>query len=219
MPRILSLRVAGGPRSPRMSDMQFTILRFPEIQHGFIGREGSLASIPAKNYVYSEQIHGTAVYDLREALTGIHHLENYDSLVTSQKNVALIVKGADCVPLLFYAPDKQVIATCHAGRAGTEKGAAKLLVQYMTNAYKVDPQQIVCGIGPSICKACYQIDKEKDIHFDLWGNNREQLISAGLRPQNIEIPGWCTSCTRHDKFYSYRKDKTEKRNYGWIMLA
>lgn len=217
MLKILLLMVAVEPKSLKTSKMQFEILAsIHGLQHGFIGREGSLVAIPAENYVYSEQIHGTAIYDLREPLTGISHLQNYDSLVTSQKNVALIVKGADCAPLLFYAPDKKVIATCHAGRVGTEKNAAQILVQYMIDNYSINPQDLLCGIGPSICNACYQIDKVNDIHFDLWQNNREQLLAIGLKPQHIEIPGWCTSCTHHQQFYSYRQDKTAKRNYGWI---
>lgn len=195
------------------------LAHIPGLSHGFIGRDGSLETIPAKNYVYSEQIHDVRIYNVQKPVAGGFQVAGYDSLVTTQKNVALVVKGADCVPLLFYAPDRQVIAACHAGRVGTEKGAAKLLVQYMIDNYHINPQELLCGMGPSICKDCYQIDKAKDIHYNLWENNREQLISVGVKAENIEISGWCTSCNMHDKFYSYRKDKTDKRNYGWIMLA
>lgn len=190
-----------------------------EVRHGFIGRQGSLAQVPANNYIYSEQIHGTAIYDQTKPLTGVLHLQDFDSLVTAQKNIALIVKGADCVPLLFYAPDKQVIATCHAGRAGTEKKAASILVQYLLDNYQISPQKLLCCIGPSICVNCYQIDKEKDIHYDLWQKNKAQLLAAGLKASNIELTGWCTSCNQNHSFYSYRKDQTSKRNYGWIELV
>lgn len=200
--------------------MQFKALaQFSEIQHGFIGRDGSLEKIPLKNYVYSEQIHDVNIYDVRSSVSGVLHLKEYDSLVTSQKNVGLVVKGADCVPLLFYAPDKKVIATCHAGRVGTEKQAAKILVGYLIDKYQVDPAQLLCGIGPSICVNCYQVDRKKNIHYDLWQNNQEQLLAAGLNIGNIEIPHWCTSCSHNQHFYSYRKDKTDKRNYGWIVLT
>lgn len=37
--------------------------------------------------------------------------------------------SADCISLLFYAPNKNVIANVHSGWRGTEKGISKITVE------------------------------------------------------------------------------------------
>lgn len=54
-----------------------------------------------------------------------------------------------------------------------------------------------------------------DIFFlDLKAINVKILIEAGIKPENIEVSPYCTSC-RNDLFFSYRKNK--KKDYGEMV--
>jgi len=48
----------------------------------------------------------------------------------------------------------------------------------------------------------------KNVHLDLRKANRSQLLSAGLRPENIFLSDLCTAC-RLDLFFSYRKESAQ----------
>ena len=39
--------------------------------------------------------------------------------------------------------------------------------------------------------------------FDLWETNRQILINAGIRPENIDVTDLCTNCNP-DVFHSHR---------------
>lgn len=56
---------------------------------------------------------------------------NTDAMVTNEKNVALLIKMADCTPIILFDPVKKVQAVVHSGWRGTckeigAKGAAKM---------------------------------------------------------------------------------------------
>jgi len=197
--------------------LQFSLFAgFPQISHGFTGRTEDLAAVPGANTLIAKQVHSARIYDLTEQFRGHREVDGYDALVTGQKDITLLIKIADCAPILFFDPRTGTIATVHAGRRGTEQGIARLMTEYLKRKYAVNPADLLVGIGPSICVNCYQIDRTKDLHYDLWQTNREQLMAAGVR--RIELSGLCTACNANARFYSYRKDNTERRNFAFIRL-
>jgi copper oxidase (laccase) domain-containing protein len=46
-------------------------------------------------------------------------------------------------------------------------------------------------------------DRSVKPHFDLWFANHKQLTDLGVKPENIEMAGFCTKC-RQDMFFSSR---------------
>ena len=202
-----------------LADLRFAGLdTFPQVVYGFAGRHSSLAEIQAlcPNIIMSKQVHGTDIYDVTEPLNGLIVLDGFDGFTTQQRGAALVVKIADCAPILFYDPVTQVIAAAHAGRQGTEQGMAGKMVKHLAERYSVRPADLLACIGPAICVNCYQIDRETDQHYDLWAENKKQLLSAGVR--NVELSGLCPACNAHDSFYSYRRDKTAQRNFAFLCL-
>ncbi len=137
-----------------------------------------------------------------------------DAFWTTQTNVILRVRTADCLPILFYHPTG-IIGAIHAGRKGTENHITQRTFEHVL-AQHPDPRGYIIWCGPAICKTCYQIDSIQDIHYDLLSENRSQLqqVLDIDRTQLIES-GLCTACQNTD-FYSYRKEKTEKRLYSFI---
>jgi copper oxidase (laccase) domain-containing protein len=174
--------------------------------------EDFLAKNNIKRYVLSHQVHGTAIFESSSPAV----IDGYDALVTTCPDLTLIVKAADCVPILLYDRTKPLIAAIHAGRRGTEAGISKKVIEYLIAKHGCDPKNLKAWIGPSICVNCYQIDQAKDIHYDLWANNQAQCRELGVT--QIELSGVCTACSGNARYYSYRADKTELRNYAFITL-
>lgn len=196
-------------------------LKHPELLQLSTHREIStlkeaLNKFEIKNFVISQQTHEDKIY-IAEDIKGGKELEGYDAFLTAQPGTALIIKTADCTPVFLYDPQKKVIGAIHAGRRSTILKITEQTVKTMIEYFNCDPKNILAGIGPAICKTCYQIDPVKDIHFDLWQENHDQLINSGVPPKNIELSGLCPSCNANERFFSYRKDKTQTRTYNIIM--
>ncbi len=178
------------------------------------------------------QSHGTGIFviedhfmDLSEAERKIE-LQNKDALITARKDVCIGVTTADCVPVLLYAEDKNVIGAVHAGWRGTQQFILQKTVQKMIHDFGCHPSNIHAAIGPSICCEAFEVGDEVyesfqeagfemqsishknpptgKYHIDLQEANCQQLINSGVLRQQIEISGICTH-TNSDRFFSARK--------------
>jgi len=58
----------------------------------------------------------------------------------------------------------------------------------------------------------YFQDRGGQMYFDLWAANRDQLVSAGLKAENIHFAGACTMCW-NDLFPSFRKEAAEAERF------
>lgn len=152
-------------------------------------------------------------------------LEGIDAVITQEKGICIGVSTADCVPVLVYDPDSQVLATIHAGWKGTVKQIVVKTVRRMMQEFGSDPKQLIVGIGPSISQEMFEVGDEVGeafveagfdldsiayrnaktgkLHIDLWKINADQLIALGVQEQNIEIAGICTY--RDENFFSARR--------------
>lgn len=166
-------------------------------------------------------------------------LYGVDALITCMPGLCIAVSTADCVPVLLYAPDKKVVAAIHAGWRGTVQNITATTVQTLVNHFGCDPSRILAGIGPSICKDCFEVGEEvieafqeitDDIraishrhiqtgkpHVDLWQANRLQLLEAGLSDVSIEIAGICTY-TSTDFFSARRQGVPSGRMLSGVMI-
>jgi polyphenol oxidase len=182
-------------------------------------REGSLDWMinkgPLKNQVVidMEQVHSNDIFEVnmmprscnRETVVCV------DGLITKLKNVFLVVRTADCMPVIVYHP-KSIIAVVHAGRKGTEECILYKALENIKERFNIfDGFKI--WFGPAICNNCYQIDKKDNIYYDLVGQNKRQLAQAiDINKSTITYSNMCTCC-KNDVFYSYRK---EGQNAGRI---
>ena len=181
-------------------------------------------------------IHGTDVIFADAPRSLDAPTQKADILFTDNPEVSLFMRFADCVPLLFHDPKKNVIGISHAGWMGTVKGVAEVSVQAMQERYGSNPQDIVVGIGPSISADHYEVGEEvaaqfrekygKDseqvvqvrdekIYLDLWAANALQLQKMGV--EHIQISGLCTAC-HLDDWYSHRAEKGKTGRFG-VLLA
>jgi YfiH family protein len=89
-----------------------------------------------------------------------------DAIVTSEREVVLIMAFADCLPLLFYDPCRQVIALAHAGWRGSARGIALATVEAMSRHFGCRPADLLVGIGPGIGACCYSVGEQvRDLFY------------------------------------------------------
>jgi len=149
-------------------------------------------------------------------------IEDCDALITNVPGIVLNILTADCVPILLYDKEKEVIAAIHAGWKGTKAQIVSKTVDTMTEIYGCDPKEIIAGIAPSIGRCCYEVGADVAEHFfdipegftskgekymlDLPFINKQQLLATGLQENNIEMSHTCTACDV-ERFFSYRKEQ------------
>ncbi len=162
--------------------------------------------------------------------------EGYDILITDEPGVPLLLRYADCTPILVYDPAHRAMAVVHSGWRGTVQGAARAAVEAMRDQFGSRPDEMIAAIGPAIGPCCYQVGqdvvdavtaafagarellpKQPDgsYHFDLWAANRRLLTEAGIR--QIVMAEMCTAC-RTDEFYSYRAERGRTGHFGAVMM-
>jgi YfiH family protein len=181
------------------------------------------------------QVHGNNVFCVScPRDPDIPHIKA-DAMVTDIPDVTLLMRFADCVPILLFDPNVKAIAQIHAGWQGTVSKIAVKTVKVMVETFGCKPQNIIAGIGPSICVDHYTIGKKVEkmvrrsfqkncnrvlvntrdkVKFDLWEANRLLLIQAGLH--EIEIAEICTACHMED-WYSHRGESGKTGRFGSLM--
>ncbi len=208
-------------------------------------RLAAAAGITPDRIAATDQTHTTniRVVTAEDAGKGVTHDRDYtdiDGLVTNVPGIALAVFGSDCVPLFFVDPVNKAIGASHSGWRGTVARMGSVTVEKMQTVYGTDPADLICVIGPSICRDCYEVSEDVADEFkrefcgheeeimsekgggkyllDLWESNRIVLEEAGVLPKNITISGVCTSCCR-ELLFSHRATKGKRgNNCGLIML-
>ncbi len=153
-------------------------------------------NINPKDLVSAEQVHGDGITAISANDRG-KRISNIDALITKEVGVPLIIRTADCAPILIHDIKTKTLALVHAGRKGTELEIAFKTINKLKEEFSSNPKDLIVKIGPCIDKCCYPMDLRKE--------NKDQLIKAGVPEQNIEINEECTKCN-NDKYFSYRSD-------------
>ena len=163
--------------------------------------------------------------------------EPYDGLITNEKNLLLCTVEADCLPVYFYDPVKEVIAMVHSGWKGTVKKISQVTIQKMKSVFGCQASDMLVAIGPHICKDCYEVEQDVFEEFSqsfataemekiFVRKNQEKyllnleeavkltLVENGVPAARIFSAGVCTLHSQIESysFCSYRrtKSKTER---------
>ncbi len=198
-----------------------------------------------RRLVFSDQVHDTKIRvvteeDAGKGIVTERDFSGIDGLVTDVPGIALMTFYADCVPLFFYDPVKNVIGTAHSGWRGTVAGIGIRMIDTMREMYGSRPEDIVCAIGPSICKDCYEVSedvaeafravyteeevasiltdkKDGKYQLDLHGACYYNFLRAGVLPSHVTLPDLCTCCNP-DLFFSHRATNGKRGNLGAVMM-
>lgn len=88
-----------------------------------------------------------------------------DALLSQEREVALALSFADCVPITFYDPKKHVMGIAHGGWRGTARGIVMETVQEMQTHFGCRTEDIYAGIAPAIGPCCYEVSQEVEDLF------------------------------------------------------
>ncbi|HMT01374.1 MAG TPA: polyphenol oxidase family protein [Candidatus Absconditabacterales bacterium] len=79
-----------------------------------------------------------------------------DALVTRQKNLALVIKTADCGQIFLFDPVAEIVGAVHAGWKGHSLRILEKTVSSMINL-GAKAERLLCFIGPSIEARNYEV--------------------------------------------------------------
>lgn len=216
--------------------------REEDVRENFRRVAEALGTEPGR-FVFTDQTHTTNVRRVYEedAGRGLTKEMNYtdtDGLVTNVPGLVLSAFFADCVPLYFVDPVNRAIGLSHSGWRGTAGRMGAVTVGKMNSEFGSKPEDLICAIGPCICKDCYEIsrdvadvfaeefsghedeilrdDHNGKFHLDLNRANEIVLEDAGVLPEHISISQICTCCNP-DMLFSHRATGGKRGNLGAFM--
>lgn len=179
--------------------------------------------IDPESAIRAEQVHGTAFARVTSSRRG-HRLARVDGLLVKGidilQPVALIVRVADCLPVLMYDQSHGVFAVFHAGWRGVLGNIGSIAFSEMTRL-GAEKESLHIVIGPHIGACCYDIPEDRARNFqkkyhmsvvkkngayvlDLASALSEQFYQQGIHEFQVQTVTVCTSCSAHE-YYSYRK--------------
>lgn len=169
---------------------------------------------PGNELADLHQVHGAEVDVVEDRSTPDR--PDADGIVTTRAGVVLMVRAADCVPVLLADADAAVIGAAHCGRPGLAAGVVPATVGRMRD---LGARSITAWIGPHVCGACYEVPDPMQAtvgaavpasvattswgtpSLDLGAGVRAQLAGEGVSVHDV------SRCTRESAdLYSYRRD-------------
>lgn len=194
-------------------------------------------------FVCSDQTHTTYVKKAtkEDAGCGVTRPKTYqdvDGLITNVPGLVLSTFFADCVPLYFVDPVHRAIGMSHSGWRGTVGRMGRATILAMGQEYGTKPEDLICAIGPSICKDCYEVSEDVAEAFaaefkgqeekileakgngkyqlDLWKANEIVLLEAGVKKSHLAVTNLCTCCNP-ELLFSHRASHGKRGNLGAFL--
>ncbi len=181
--------------------------------------------VPARKLILLKQEHADEVLAVEAARPpGDAGKPAADAVVLSSPGWYSAIRTADCLSVLAVEPRRRVVGLVHAGWRGTCKRVTAKALAHLLRLSGAAPEDLWVGFGPCIRNCCYEVGAEVRAAYrerghetreifqgrclDLIRANRLQLEQLGV--SRIVDSGLCTSCC-NDRFYSYRREKTERR--------
>lgn len=178
----------------------------------------ALAGRPGARLAHARQVHGARVVEGALALAAEGALEA-DALVTGSPELLVLVRVADCVPVLLADAAGARVAAVHAGWRGLVAGVLAEAVRALGGA-----PPLAAAVGPCLSAARFEIGPEVAAAFVAAGLGPALRPRAGARPCAdlrhaaalqlaragvLELEG-TDRCTWEDaaQFFSYRRDVT-----------
>lgn len=189
--------------------------------------------------VFLKQVHGARVVRLRAAHAAVSAcLEEADASVTSEPGVACVVQVADCLPVLFMAPQGRAVGAAHAGWRGLAAGVLEATLQTLCDGAGCAPHEVQAWLGASIGPRRFEVGDEVRVACqtasrpaaaaafrpsgtpgkwlaDLPALARARLAEAGVTA--VSGGRWCTF-DEPSRFFSFRRDGVTGRMAAAIWI-
>ena len=157
-----------------------------------------------------------------------------DAMVTQSAGLALTLRFADCVPVLFHDPVQKAIGIAHAGWPGIACNVLRETVTTLQAAFSSRPQDLIACVGPSIGPTKFEVGLDvaekiqaavpEDVtlahpdphkrYLNLWRAAQSQLNACGV--QQVEIAELCTASNTHE-WFSHRAEQGKTGRFGAMI--
>lgn len=211
-----------GDSAARVIDNRFELKKFINQQLAIKQVVSNAKQTEQVNIQWLEQVHGNVVATVT---TASEQAIVADASITRQKNIALAIMTADCLPILLSHKDGTEIAAIHGGWRPL---AANIIDKTVTQMHS-KAADIVAWLGPCISKDAFEVGvevKEAFTHQDIAFNNAfvkqgngkylanlHKIAQHQLESLGIRIIAHLAECTyeENNKYYSYRKEQVTGR--------
>lgn len=196
--------------------------------------------IPVSRLVIADQTHSNLVHLCSEAdcgagLSDKPQIPVVDGFITNIPNQFLLIRTADCTPIILMDAKRMVVSALHSGREGTRKNIAGKAIQAMQAHYGCDPKDICGYIGAGICHRHYEVSEaifneynnsllamgldpalELHRHIDIRKGIFQQLLQAGIPFKNIDNIHDCTF--ESPEYHSFRREGSHNRQINLVGI-
>ncbi|MGP0076093.1 MAG: peptidoglycan editing factor PgeF [Bryobacteraceae bacterium] len=186
-----------------------TLDGLPWLNHGFGTRLS--AGWPADDRLATaKQVHSNRVLLVRSP----GPQGEGDALMSNLSGIPVVIRTADCLPILIADPRNRAVAAVHAGWRGVVCEIASKAVEAMTQEFGSKPEDLIVAIGPGIGPCCFEVGPEVAVQFQLTGRTKVDLVATtcrqlrrnGVSARQVSLSGLCTYCNP-ELFESYRRDR------------
>lgn len=231
---VIARRGGNSPRPWESLNLGGTVGDQPERVRANLSRALAAIDLSPSSLSQVWQVHSAQIVRA-DSPNGAGSPAKADGMVTARPELSLLMRFADCVPILMFDPVRIAIGVAHAGWLGTVRGVSIELVSSMIREFGSKPEDLIAGIGPSIGPDHYPVGpdviaqveaafgahssqlllpQDGQVLLDLWSANRWQLESTGIG--SIEVAGICTACNLGD-WYSHRGERGQTGRFGAVL--
>lgn len=196
--------------------------------------------IPLSRVVSAEQVHGSHIHICTEADSGAGFgnkakVAGADGLITDVPEQYLMIRTADCAPVLMMDKQHRAVAAVHSGREGTRQNIVGKAIDMLQQHFGILPQDLCVWVGACICAEHYQVSselyeeftasmQEQGLYPKLNNANQldirlavfQQLLSAGVAFRDIDQD---MNCTHEDHgYHSFRRDGGDRRQINLVGI-
>jgi YfiH family protein len=191
--------------------------------------------------VFLKQVHGASVVRLamQDAQPSAAPHEA-DASVTTEPGLACSVLVADCLPLLFAAPEGRAVAAAHAGWRGLAAGVVEATLRRLCEVAACDPADVQVWLGACIGPRQFEVGADvlqafgadparpdalrfaarTDGSAGKWLANLPLLAQDRLSRAGVAAFSGGAGCTveERSRFFSYRRDGVTGRMAAVIWI-
>jgi YfiH family protein len=186
-------------------------------------------AVGADRLVRMTQVHGSDV--VWADAVGDGDVPVADALLTDRPGVAVLVRVADCTPVVLAADELPLAAVVHCGREGLVKGVVPAAVRALRER---GARGVRAWLGPRACGRCYELPAEMaDAVAEVvpqarattsWGTPSVDVgagVLAQLAAESVAASDLgAHECTiEHDRWFSYRRQGQHSGRFGAVAVV
>ncbi len=192
-----------------------------------------LSQIPGvkhKNIIFLDQEHKDRIITVNKEPEKNEYVHaTADASITNIPGICLVIRTADCVPVLFFDQQNKAVGAAHSGWKGTMLEISSKTVIAMEKTYGTSPENLLVFILPSIGVESYEVNQDVarffsnhtvtrngKIYVNMQKQIEDSLLEHNLKKENIFNSELC-NYINHGEYFSHRRGDPE-RNLNFIVI-